>query len=82
MSPNNYRPISLLPNFSKIIEKIVSNRLTYFLAEHNILSPAQFGFRKEHSTIHPLILFMNQVTAALNKKHHTIAIKSMSINPV
>jgi hypothetical protein len=74
MSPNNYRPISLLPNFSKIIEKIVSNRLTYFLAEHNILSPAQFGFRKEHSTIHPLILFMNQVTAALNKKHHTIAI--------
>jgi hypothetical protein len=74
MSPNNYRPISLLPNFSKIIENIVSNRLTYFLAEHNILSPTQFGFRKEHSTIHPLILFMNQVTSALNKKQHTIAI--------
>jgi len=74
LSPNNYRPISLLPNFSKILEKIVSNRLTHFLNEHEILSPTQFGFRKEHSTIHPLILFMNQITSSLNKKHHSIAI--------
>jgi len=68
LSPDNYRPISLLPNFSKILEKVVSNRLIVFLDEHNILSENQFGFRKAHSTIHPLMLFMNNLTSALNKK--------------
>ena len=73
-SPDNYRPISLLPNFSKILEKIVSNRLIVFLEEHNLISEHQFGFRKGHSTIHPLMLFMNNLTSALNKNHFSIAI--------
>jgi hypothetical protein len=71
---DNYRPISLLPNFSKIMEKVVSIRLSRFLNDHEILSPTQFGFRKSHSTIHPLILFANKITTALNKKEHSIAI--------
>jgi hypothetical protein len=74
LSPDNYRPISLLPNFSKILEKIVSNRLIVFLEEHNLISEHQFGFRKGHSTIHPLMLFMNNLTSALNKNHFSIAI--------
>ncbi len=74
LSPDNYRPISLLPNFSKILEKVVSNRLIGFLDDHNILSNNQFGFRKNHSTIHPLMLFMNNLTSALNKKQFSIAI--------
>jgi len=74
LSPDNYRPISLLPNFSKILEKVVSNRLTHFLESHNLISQNQFGFRKGHSTIHPLILFVNNLTSALNKKEHSIAI--------
>ncbi len=74
LSPDNYRPISLLPNFSKILEKVVSIRLISFLDEHKILSPDQFGFRKGHSTIHPLLLFVNDVTSALNKKENTISI--------
>ena len=74
LSPDNYRPISLLPNFSKILEKVVSNRLIIFLEDHNILSDNQFGFRKGHSTIHPLMLFMNNLTSALNKKQFSIAI--------
>jgi len=74
LSPDNYRPISLLPNFSKILEKVVSTRLIEFLDEQKIISESQFGFRKGHSTIHPLMLFMNNLTAALNKKQFSIAI--------
>ena len=74
LAPDNYRPISLLPNFSKILEKVVSNRLIIFLDDHKIISKCQFGFRKGHSTIHPLMLFMNNLTVALNKKQFSIAI--------
>jgi hypothetical protein len=71
---DNYRPISLLSNFSKILEKVVGNRLTSYLESNELLSPSQFGFRKERSTMHPLVHFVNTVSSALNKKHHTIAI--------
>jgi hypothetical protein len=66
---DNYRPIAMLNVFSKILEKIVCNRLGSFL-EKNILSEFQFGFRKGHSTLHPMVIFMNKITAALEKKEH------------
>ena len=47
---NNYRPISVLPAFSKIIEKLIYNRMIDFLDKHKILSNCQFGFRKGLST--------------------------------
>ena len=43
----NYRPISLLPCISKILEKIIYKRLDSFLSLNKILTPAQFGFRKK-----------------------------------
>ena len=46
----NYRPISLLSNFSKILEKIVHRRLYSFFNNSNLLSNHQFGFRQGHST--------------------------------
>ena len=46
----NYRPVSILPVFSKILEKIMCKRLLTFLDRHKILSDTQFGFRKDHST--------------------------------
>jgi Reverse transcriptase (RNA-dependent DNA polymerase) len=52
---DNYRPISLLNSLSKIMEQIVYNRLSSFLEDNNIISNFQFGFRKAHSTLHPLI---------------------------
>ena len=51
----NYRPISLLPNFSKFFEKVMYNRLTEFAETYEILYCSQFGFRKIHSTSLALI---------------------------
>ena len=51
---NLYRPISLLLNTSKIIEKLVRIRLMTFLNANKILYERQFGFRHNHSTTHAL----------------------------
>ena len=50
MVTNNYRPVSLLPVFSKILERIVYNRLFNFLIKHSILHPSQYGFQINLST--------------------------------
>jgi hypothetical protein len=47
---SNYRPISLLASFSKIIEKIIYKRLYCHLINNNILVNEQFGFREKLST--------------------------------
>jgi hypothetical protein len=71
---DNYRPIALLDSFSKILEKVVCNRLTKFLEENNKITPYQFGFRKQHSPVHPMLHFMNFVSENLEKKQHSLAI--------
>jgi hypothetical protein len=71
---DNYRPISLLNTFSKILERVVHNRLSAFLNFNNLLSNSQYGFRKEHSTIHPLTKFLNFITRAFNDREHCVAI--------
>jgi len=52
---SNYRPISVLPVVSKIIERAVHNQLYSFLTENNILNPCQSGFRSGHSTTTTLL---------------------------
>ena len=47
LSVGNYRPISLLPIFSKIFERLIYNRLIDFVTENKILSELQFGFQKK-----------------------------------
>jgi hypothetical protein len=46
----NYRPISLLTTFSKVLEKVMHNMLSHYLRTNNTLVPEQFGFRKGIST--------------------------------
>jgi len=45
--PSNYRPISLLSVFNKLLEKLMHTRLYSFLLKNNILYSYQFGFRKK-----------------------------------
>ena len=47
---SNYRPISLLPVFSKGLEKLIYNRMITFIEKHQIITDSQFGFRKGFST--------------------------------
>ena len=47
---SNYRPISLLPSISKILEKLIFIQLSTHLNEHKLLHDSQYGFRKGHST--------------------------------
>ena len=63
----NYRPISLLPVFSKIFEKLIHKRVLSFLDKHNVLYNKQFGFRKRHSTIHALNTAITQIIHSLNR---------------
>ena len=57
----NYRPISLLTNFSKFFEKVMQKRLISFIERHEILYKFQFGFRSKHSTSHSLISLVNNI---------------------
>ena len=54
-SVSNYRPISILPCFSKILERIMYNRLYSFLSINNLLYEKQFGFQAGHSTDHAIL---------------------------
>jgi hypothetical protein len=60
---DNYRPISILPIASKILERAVHKQLYSFLTNNNLLSPYQFGFRKQHSTETASIFFNGYNTA-------------------
>ena len=73
-NPDNYRPISLLNTFSKLLEKIVAKRLVCYLESNNILSKWQFGFRSGHSTTHPMVYLLNKITESLNEKKFGLAI--------
>ena len=67
-TPANFRPISLLPYLSKIFEKVVFSRLLNHLTNNNILTPNQFGFRKNLSTLDALIHFTELMYDALNNR--------------
>ena len=64
----NYRPISLLSSFAKLLEKIVAKQLTGFLNSHNILYKHQYGFRHKHNTSQPVLHFTDKIFNALNQK--------------
>ena len=64
----NYRPVSTLPLFGKIFEKIIYKRLYSFLVGQGILHDSQFGFRKSHSTSHALNYSIYHIQEALKKR--------------
>jgi hypothetical protein len=51
----NYRPISLLSIFSKIMERLIYDKVFDFLVRYGILFKSQYGFRKGHNTSHTIV---------------------------
>ena len=70
----NYRPVSTLPIFGKIFEKIIYKRLYSFLSSKGILSDSQFGFRTGHSTGHAIHYSADIINRALRNKQHVLGI--------
>ena len=62
----NYRPVSILPVFSKIFERISYNRLYSFITQNNLLYKYQFGFKKHYGTNSALILLIDKIMNSLN----------------
>ena len=71
---DNYRPISLLSSISKVLEKIVAEKLTTHLLSNDLLYCHQYGFLPNRSTEHHLLHVVNYVTKALNDNMYCIGI--------
>ena len=70
----NYRPISLLPVMAKIFEKLIHARITSFIDKNDILYKKQFGFRKQHSTVHALATAVSQIANSLNNNEVVLGV--------
>ena len=70
----NYRPVSLLPQFSKILEKLFSGKLDAFIEKENILNESQYGFRSNRSTSMALLELIEEITSAVDNKKCTIGV--------
>ena len=71
---NNYRPISLLPTFSKIFEKVVQTQLYDYLNENNLLFESQHGFRKNYSTESAVIELTDYLKTQIDNQHIPICL--------
>ena len=64
--PGNYRPISILPVASKLLERIVHTQVTKFLTTNNLITDAQSGFRKNNSCETSLLRLTENILNKLN----------------
>ena len=71
---SNYRPISILSFFSKIIVKIMYNHIVNFMDAHEVLNKYQFGFRSNHSTQQAINTLVNRITKCQDSECNDIVI--------
>ena len=72
--PGSYRPIALTSCICKIFERMVNSRLVWYLESKNLLSTRQFGFRKNRSTLDPLLLLSREIQNAFAIQGQTIGV--------
>ncbi len=65
---SNYRPYSLLPQFSKILEKLFVVRLNHFLEKHSLLTDHLYGYKSNGSTAMAFMELTEQISSAIDKK--------------
>ena len=71
---SNYRPVSILPQFYKILEMVFHNRLMSFINDKQILNNSQFGFRKNMSTALAIIELVEEITTAIDEGKTTVGV--------
>ena len=71
---SNYRPISLLPSFSKILEKIIHKRVYTFLQAHEMFYNSQYGFRPGHSTEQAVQQLISDTIESMENNASTLAV--------
>ena len=71
---SNYRPISLLSVFNKLLEKLMANRLVKFLEDNNIFYKNQFGFRNYHSTDYAILTIIDKIQSAIDASDYSCGI--------
>ena len=62
-----YRPISLLSNIEKFLERLMYNRMYKFFSDNNLIYPLQFGFRQKYSAVHALISLTENIRKSLDE---------------
>ena len=81
--PNNYRPISITPCLSKIIETILRDQICQFVHDNKLLSENQYGFRKKFSTIDSLLFctefIRNNLTLTILSQQHFLTYQKLLI---
>ena len=70
----NYRPISLLPVLSKILEKVVHKRLYAYLRKYEILNKSQYGFRNSHSTTDAITELTSHILHNYDQRKFTLSV--------
>ena len=70
----NYRPISILPAISKIMERLLYDQIYQYLSDNSLLSEHQFGFRKSHSTASALLDSTNSWYVNMDRKMFNLVI--------
>ena len=70
----NYRPVSVLPAFPKIFERVMYNRLLRFFNAFKILYDNQYGFRKHHPTAYALACVYDKISSAIENKEYAVGI--------
>ena len=72
--PNNYRPITILPVFSKIYERVMYNRIIQFLFQNNVINMNQHGFLKNKNTITAIFEFIEKILKGLDEREAVLAL--------